>query len=158
MTLKMLTNRFLIFFQKFSEYFQTFLYFFHIFNRNFYRNFRPQICPVNHTQFYFCYWNHQRLLKTFIWYEKLFVFSWLCPEKSLLKPSEIAVFGLQMIYIGNKNRPLWTTPISKLEFSFNILLDSLINFHKLHIFKRKVVRFHLIMLAFGSWITFQSQK
>ena len=103
---------------------------------NFYRNFRPQICPVNHTQFYFCYWNHQRLLKTFIWYEK-FVFSWLCPEKSLLKPSEIAVFGLQMTYIGYKNRPLWTTPISKLELFFNILLDSLINFHKLHIFKKK---------------------
>ena len=146
MTLKMLTNRCLIFFQKFSEYFQTFLYFFHIFTRkfqnvpekplfffNFYRNFRPQICPVNHTQFYFCYWNHQRLLKTFIWYEK-FVFSWLCPEKSLLKPSEIAVFGLQMTYVGYKNRPLWTTSISKLELFFNILLDSLINFHKLHIF------------------------
>ena len=81
----------------------------------FYCNFQPQFCPVNHTQFYFCYWNHQRLLETFISYEK-FVFSWLCPEESVIKPSEIAIFGLKMTYIRYRNRPLWTTPIFKLEF------------------------------------------
>ena len=147
MTLKMLTDtRFSSknFVNTFKLFFIFFIYLLenskmsqkHLFFFNFYRNFWPQICPVNHTQFYFCYWNHQRLLKTFIRYEK-FVFSWLCPEKSLLKPSEIAVFGLQMTYIGYKNRPLWTTPISKLELFFNILLGSLINFHKLHIFLKK---------------------
>ena len=88
-----------------------------IFFFNFYRNFRLQICPVNHTQFYSCYWNHQRLLKMFIWYEK-FLFSWLCPEKSLLEPSEVAVFSFKMSYIGHKNGPLRTILIWKLEFFF----------------------------------------
>ena len=98
-----------------------------IFFFNFYRNFRLQICPVNHTQFYSCYWNHQRLLKTFIWYEKFFFFmtmSW----KNLLEPSEIVVFGFKMSYIRHKNGSLRTAPISKLEFFFQ---DIVWQFNKL---------------------------
>ena len=139
MTLKMLTNRFLIFFQKFSEYFQTFLYFFHIFNRKF------QNVPEKHLFFQFLSQfsspNLPRkphpilflLLKSstiaenvyLIW--EIFFFmtmSW----KNLLEPSEIVVFGFKMSYIRHKNGSLRTAPISKLEFFFQ---DIVRQFNKL---------------------------
>ena len=37
------------------------------------------------------------------------------PEKSLLKPLEIAVFALKRTYFGYENGPLWATPTTKFE-------------------------------------------
>ena len=49
----------------------------------------------------------------FIWEICVFMtMSW----RKCYKTSEIAIFGLKMTYIGYRNRPLWTTPIFKLEF------------------------------------------
>ena len=65
-----------------------------------------------------------------------FVFSWICPEQSLIKPIEIAVFVLKMTYFGYENGQLWTMPISNLEMFFKILVNILTNFHKLFSFMK----------------------
>ena len=84
------------------------------------------------------------MLKTFISHEK-FVFSGICPEKSILKPSEIAVFTLKITCFGYKNRPLWTMLISELEIFLKMLVDNLISLQKLFIFLKN----HSIWLTYA---------
>ena len=73
------------------------------------------------------------------------MFSWICPERSILKPSEIAVFTLKITYIGYKNRLLWTMLISKLEIFLKMLVDNLISLQKLFIFLKN----HSIWLTYA---------
>ena len=101
------------------------LYFFHIFNRKFQNvsekhlffhfllQFSTPILPRKPHPILFLLLKSSKIAGNI---NEKFMFSWLCPEESVIKPSEIAIFGLKMTYIRYRNRPLWTTPIFKLEF------------------------------------------
>ena len=140
MTLKMLTNRYVIFFQKFSEYFQVFLLFFLIYlienskmsqKKIFFFQFLSQFSTPNlprkpHPILFLLLKSSTIAENVYLIWEIFFFMT--MPWKNLLEPSEIVVFGFKMSYIRHKNGSLRTAPISKLEFFFQ---DIVRQFNKL---------------------------